>query len=166
MSQVLNIQDRTQAFLKFVLFFCITILVLMIAIFFDFNMPTVENRALKEEVYSQRQRDASQERFSNKMEMAVTLLDSIEKNPALAPQLRPQFEVQITELNALQENGASSYAKMNSVIIAKLIKVNELFKNAAEINARMGRIPELERQLQECKGDLKDASQSQTQIVN
>lgn len=165
MPQVLNAQERTQAFLKFLLFFVITVAVILFAVFFDFQMPTVQNKSLKEEVYIQRQQDANQERFANKMELTVALLDSMEKNPAMAPQLRPQFEVQVTELNALQENGTTTYAKMNSVIISKLIKINELYRNVADLNTKLIRIPQLEKELTECKDDLKSNKPAQTQVV-
>lgn len=166
MQQVLNTKERTQAFLKFLLFFVITMTVVLIAVYFDFRMPTVQNESLKEEVAMQRQQDANQERFANKMELAVALLDSMEKNPSVAPQLRPQFEVQVTELNALQENGTSTYAKMNTVIISKLIKINELYKNVADLNTRALRIPQLEKEIKDLKDDARSNGIPQTQIVN
>ncbi len=58
MQQVLNTNDRNTAFLKFLGFFVVTVVIVVVAVYFDYRLPTRENKVLLDEVNLQRQQDA------------------------------------------------------------------------------------------------------------
>ena len=164
MQQVLNNHERTQTFIKFLLFFFITVLVVVFAVFFDFRMPSVENKRLKSEVYDQRQMAANQDRFSNKLAVVTALLDSIERNPETSDQIRLVFTPRLNELNELNtvtESGMTTTGKLNSSLINGLAKMNDLIKKNEELTKKLKRIEELETQLRECREKLKETSPAQ-----
>jgi hypothetical protein len=132
MAEILNIQDRSKSFWKFFLFFLVTILVIITAVFFDFRMPRIENQKLREEVRDQRLLSASQERFATKLEDVVLLMDSLDKerNPAMASQLKGSVESELkrlADLNPYQEEG-TSYGKLNRIVIQRLYLLHDNFR--------------------------------------
>ena len=167
MQQVLNNHERTQTFIKFLLFFLITVLVIVFAVFFDFRMPTVENKRLKSEVYDQRQMAANQDRFANKLQVVTALLDSIERNPETSDQIRLAFTNQLTELNNLNtgaESVMTANGKVNNTLINGLAKMNDLIKKNEDLTKKLNRIGELETQLKDCRAKLNETSPAQ--VVN
>ena len=63
MLQILNSTERNQAFLKFLLFFLITVSLIVWAVYFNVNMPRKENVILKSEVNATRQQESNQMLF-------------------------------------------------------------------------------------------------------
>ncbi|HLA57996.1 MAG TPA: type VI secretion system TssO, partial [Puia sp.] len=78
MLKALNAKERNQAFLKFLLFFLLTLVLVVTAIYFDFKLPLKENNYLQKEIDQQRQIEHNQENFVNTMNEAVRLLDSLD----------------------------------------------------------------------------------------
>lgn len=73
----LNAAERNQAFRNFLLFFIITIAVIIAAVFFSIQVPFKENDQLKDKIaVTEKQRDFS-EQFADKMETTIKLLDSV-----------------------------------------------------------------------------------------
>src|SRR5688572_22615928 len=104
MQQIINSKERTQAYFKFLLFFVITMIVVILAIFFDFYTPTRENKLLKDEVYLQRRQEANQQKFVEKMNRTAILLDSLNISKSNTAELQSQIRGQIEDLQKLQEN--------------------------------------------------------------
>src|SRR5687768_2221693 len=75
--RVLNKQERTSAFLWFLLFFVVTVGLFVLAVFFNFQVPSRENAALRKQLSAFRQEQAFQGDFLQKMEKVKNNLDSI-----------------------------------------------------------------------------------------
>jgi len=75
--RVLNKQERTSAFLWFLLFFVVTVGLFVLAVFFNFQVPSRENTALRKQLSSFRQEQAFQAEFLQKMDKVKNNLDSI-----------------------------------------------------------------------------------------
>src|ERR1700754_2726433 len=99
MSQILNLNERNQAFLKFLLFFLATILLVILAVYFDFRFPTRENKLFSEEIEVQRQVDLNQEKFVATLQDASALLDSLDKQGVNAVQVNLQLGQKLQDLN-------------------------------------------------------------------
>jgi hypothetical protein len=115
----------------------ITIFVVLLAVFFDFRMPTVENKKLKTEIADQREISAYQDRFAVRYEAISKLLDSINKNPAIAETWYPKINADIaklTELNIFKENDITPSARMYGIVVNNLLKIQDLLKKNAAMN--------------------------------
>jgi len=75
--RVLNKQERLSAFLWFLLFFIVTVGLFVLAIFFNFQVPSRENAELRKELATFRQEQAFQGEFLSKLERVRNNLDSI-----------------------------------------------------------------------------------------
>ncbi|WP_343671912.1 type VI secretion system TssO [Chitinophaga sp.] len=75
--RVLNKQERISAFLWFLLFFIVTVGLFVLAVFFNFQVPSRENAELRKELATFRQEQAFQGEFLAKLERVRNNLDSI-----------------------------------------------------------------------------------------
>ena len=75
--EVLNKTERRKSFLFFLVFFCLTMGLLLIAVFFNVAFPFVENQLLKKENQKMKQEMEIQNRFSFQLEQVKGAVDSI-----------------------------------------------------------------------------------------
>ncbi|MEO5682170.1 MAG: type VI secretion system TssO [Chitinophagaceae bacterium] len=153
MQQVLNSQERNQAFLKFLLFFLVTIALVILAIFFNYKMPARENAMLQEEVEDQRAEEANQQKFVTRMEAAVSLLDSLEKKNVNFDQINMQLNSKITDMLAYQQKDNSLYGKFNKVVLDKLGELQQNKKLIHELSGNDAKITTLQAEVDKCKNE-------------
>lgn len=75
--EVLNKKERLSSFLFFLLFFSITIGIILAAVYFDFYIPKKELTELREENYKMQTEFNFQEKFAAKLEEAKIYTDSL-----------------------------------------------------------------------------------------
>ena len=157
MQQVLNSKERSEAFFKFLAFFLITVACVVLAVFFNYYLPSSENRVLEEQVDIQRQQDATETKFVAKMTEAVTLLDSLDKNvsPAVQDQINNQLNGKLTELEELrQKDDPSAYGRMNNVILDKLSQLQYAKKQNSELSKAAAQAASVQQDLVSCRSQL------------
>ncbi|MBC7903703.1 MAG: hypothetical protein H7Y27_09780 [Gemmatimonadaceae bacterium] len=137
MQQVLNIQDRTQAFLKFLIFFVITTLIVIGAIFYNYRLPSKENARLKQEVETNRLQESNQEKFLTEMQLAVILLDSIKADIPNVEQISSQFKTKADLLDKLKDGSGPTYTKINSVTLQKLMELYDAKRSGIDLRKKV-----------------------------
>lgn len=75
--EVLNRRERSRAFSFFILFFVITVIVLLFAVFFNAYFPFKENSLLKIENAKMKREMETQDKFSFQLEKVKSAVDSI-----------------------------------------------------------------------------------------
>lgn len=151
MQQVLNSQERNQAFFKFLLFFLVTIILIIGAVYFNYRMPTRENEMLQSEVDVQRTQDVNQQKFVSRMQEATALLDSLEKKGTNFEQIDLQLNSKMQELSVLQQKDNTIYGKMNKVIIDRLAELQQSKRERREAALRLSRLADTEAELEKYK---------------
>ncbi|HMI59705.1 MAG TPA: type VI secretion system TssO [Puia sp.] len=164
MQQVLNRIQRRESFLKFLLFFVLTVVLVMLAVYFNYRLPTSENKVLREQAEVQRQQETTQNRFVTKLNEAVFLLDSLDRNVAGAnlEQINIQLTGKLTELELLRQKGdPSAYGRLNNTVLDKLSQlqyaksqVRELQKRADQYNASQQELNTVKAQLAAANNEL------------
>lgn len=119
MQPILNSQDRNQAFLKFLTFFLITVLLVVVAIYFNYKVPVKENAWLQSQLDIQQIQDANQAKFVSKMEEAITLMDQWNNKTADNALIDTKLNKIIGDMSLIEQNDKSMYGKMNKAIVAK-----------------------------------------------
>jgi hypothetical protein len=153
MQQVLNSQERNQAFLKFLLFFLITVVLVIAAIFFNFRLPVRENKMLQSEVDVQRTQDVNQQKFVGSMQDAVLLLDSLDKKGVNFEQINLQLNSKMQELAVLQQKDNTIYGKMDKMIIDKLTELQQAKRSLQDANANLNKMSSAQTDLEKCQQD-------------
>jgi Type VI secretion system, TssO len=151
MLKALNAKERNKAFLKFLLFFLVTLILVVSAIYFDFKLPLKENNYLQKEIDQQRQIEHNQENFVNTMNDAVKLLDSLDRPGTDLTQIHAQLEQKLLELDGLRQKDYSAYGKMDKAIVDKFWDLNRA-------KPLLKKLDEDENTLIKLKADLNDAN--------
>ena len=154
MQQILNSQERNQAFIKFLVFFLLTVILVITAVFFNYRLPVRENKMLQDEVDVQRQQDANQQKFVNRMQEAIVLLDSLEVSNTNLEQINLQLNGKIGELAILQQKDNTLYGKMNKVIVDRLQELQQKQRQLESLSDKAGKLASLQTELDKCKTDL------------
>ena len=159
MQQIINSKERTQPYLKFLLFFVITVIVVVLGVLFDLYTPRKENKLLKDEVYLQRRQEANQQKFVEKMKQVTTLLDSFYSSKNNGSQLEFQLNAQLQDLQKLQESAGGLYLDLDKAVYTNLLQLKD----------RKTTITNLEGSIQKIKDDLENCKsqgqQLQTQLA-
>jgi len=154
MQQVLNSHQRTQAFLKFLLFFVLTTVLIISAIYFNFRVPVKENNYLQGKLDKQLKADAEQVKFVAKMEEAVVLLDSLDRTDQVDI-ISGKLSRLIGEMDDLKLNsGNVLYNKMNNAIVSKFMDLRKNIIGVQKSKRDAELIASLRAKYKECNNKL------------
>ncbi|MFT4093780.1 MAG: type VI secretion system TssO [Niabella sp.] len=148
---VVNAKERKQAFWKFLLFFLLAVAIILLAAYFDTLVPSKENKMMREQLAKFKLREAAQDRFTNSMNDAKILIDSLRKPGANQAYINSLIQDKIRELAALQYKDSSMYSRLNTSVI----DVFQRYQEATMQIAKMGTLPQ---DYQKLKADY-DAAQ-------
>jgi hypothetical protein len=157
MQQVLNSKERNEAFLKFLVFFVVTLILVILAIYFNFRLPVRENKMLQDEIETQRQQDMNQTKFVAKMQEAVVLLDSLRKGGPNADQVNLQLNGKLAEMAGLQQKDNNLYGKMDKAIVEKFSDLQLSERNLLNLAEQQGKMNAMETELNNTKSQLVQA---------
>lgn len=155
MQQILNSQDRNQAFLKFLLFFLITIILVVIAVYFNFRIPVKESNYYKTELERKRSQDSAQARFIAKLEEVGPMLGKLDSSGKLDNLLPQQIDKVIGQLDETKSNSNDLYSKSNKAIVDKFQVLKTKIVESRESKNDAERISKLKSLLDKCFEDLK-----------
>lgn len=127
MQQILNSKDRSQAFIKFILFFLVSVMLVLLAVYFNFKLPVKENEFYKNEMAKQIAENDKQTVFVNKMEEVVKKMSVMKKSEDSAKLFTVAVSNLLGEMSSLTENSNVLYKKMNLAI----------FDNFTDLNAKI-----------------------------
>jgi len=154
MQKILNNEERNQAFLKFLLFFLITIVLVVSAIFFNYRLPSKENKLLSDEVDIQRQQETNQIKFVGRLDDVNQLLDSLRKYPANFDVLSAQIAGHLAELTDLQLKDNTPYGKLDKAIVGNVSELLDVRKELYPLLQANAKVSELQKELDQCKASL------------
>lgn len=164
MLQVLNSKERNQAFLQFLLFFLITVMLAIGAVYFNFRVPEKENKLLREEVDMQRTESQNQQKFVSHMQQAKVLLDSMKKSQSDINLVDMQLTAKMNELLNLQQKDSSLYGKLNNAVVDAFLELQRNKKELIGLNEKAASVNELKAELTKCQEDL-TTSQGQLDVL-
>jgi cell division protein FtsL len=160
MQTILNSKDRNQAFLKFLILFLVTVVLVVFAVYFDYRLPIRENKVFQEEISLQRQQDIDQQKFAAKMQEVIVLIDSMDKPGTNATNLASQFTGKLNDLNILQLKDNTAYGVIDKNITVKLSELYEEKKTIANLTEKANRYDAAEAEVGRLQTE--NASLSQT----
>lgn len=151
MLQILNSQERNQAFLKFLVFFLITVALIVAAIFFDYRMPVRENAILQDKLSTHRQQEHTQQLFVQRMLEVDALFKTLDSSKASPSQILRQIDAKLIGLSELQGSTNTLYGKMNKIIVEGFSELVDLKKASGTTSQQ---IAALQNELNTCRENL------------
>lgn len=158
MQQVLNSKERNEAFLKFLIFFLVTLILVILAIYFNFRLPVRENKMLQDEIETQRQQDMNQSKFVARMQEAIVLLDSLGKGGPNVDQINLQLNGKLAEMAGLEQKDNNLYGKMDKAIVEKFTDLQLSKRTLSSLQEKADKISAMEADLNTTKSQLIQAN--------
>lgn len=156
MQKPINTSERNSAFLKFLLFFLLSVAMVTAAIYFDFRMPFVENKILKEKSEYIKQQNLQQENITNTFIEAKLLIDSIDKAGVNVKYIADEVTRRLGDLNKLNLGDSSIQKRMNIIVTDVFLDLNELKSKTTNMSESQSQIAELISQNDRLKKDLSE----------
>jgi hypothetical protein len=160
MQTILNSKDRNQAFFKFLVLFLVTVVLVVLAIYFDYRLPVRENKVLQEEVSLQRQQDVDQQKFAVKMQEALVLMDSVDKPGINVEQIEIQFNGKLNDLSVLQLKDNTAYGIVDKAVIYRLSELWQAKKNQASLSEKAQHAEEAQNQVTQLQAQIASLNQT------
>ena len=123
-----NKKERTTSILKFAALFAVTVILILVAAFFDFNtLPFRENNVLREKVSQVEKERIYQESFSSKSEEIKSLIDSLDTPGQNIQYFNALINSKIVELQeSIPEKDSTSNYNMYINSIQSYVDIQEL----------------------------------------
>ncbi|GAC1430629.1 MAG: hypothetical protein NVSMB7_06930 [Chitinophagaceae bacterium] len=151
MQQVLNSQERNLAFLKFLLFFLVTIVLLIAAVFFNYRLPARELKMLQAEADIQRIQDVNQQKFFGLMQEAGQLIDSMDRKGISFDQVGMLANSKLQEMSKLQQGNNTVYGQIDIMIIDKLNALLQAKKLLQDATGNINKLSGVQADLDKCQ---------------
>jgi hypothetical protein len=159
MSKPVNIKEHNNAFIKFFLFFLVTLIMAVSAVYFNFKVPNKELSILRERSELLRNQQINQENYKrtlNEVMLVFNKLDSSSSKAMVESELTGKLEALRTAAS-IEDSSASQ--KLNQVVFGLVneyrnakFKLFDLKDFEQEIKKKNDKIQELGRDLDDCRG--------------
>jgi hypothetical protein len=127
MQKPLNSKARNEAFMKFLLFFLIAVIMVCGAVYFDFKVPRKENQLLKERAEQVHTQMLAQEKFTSTLVQVKSLIDSIGKPGVNSIYQSQLVSAKLKDLTAEQFiSDSSMQARMNRAVLDVYLDYNKV----------------------------------------
>lgn len=166
MSHVTNSEERNHAFLKFMVFFVLTVVLIVSAAYVNFEeMPETRLKLLEEKLAVQRTERQSQQQFVSEMDAAKLLLDSLDKGGKNQIQLDLSLVGKLTNMENLRQRDSSLNGKFNAVILDSFLELQRLKKEMDKLRELALKARDMEARLTNCEATL-DSWRNRPQPIN
>ncbi len=154
----LNSKERTSAFMKFILIFVITMIVVLISAFFDVTIPAKENRDLLVQNHILQDQMRAQNLILAKMDSIKVLLLKLDQPNADIATIDANIASMIIQMQAYENDSTTLGKIMKNVDIAytglkneKLGLLKKTGSSEQAISKLEDKLKEAEKKLEECE---------------
>ena len=144
MEQVLNASQRNEAFVKFTVFFVLTIAVIIAAVYFNFRVPAEDNRQLRDKLSNH---ENQQEKFLMAMETSKKLIDSMGKSQQYSALLDKEIANHLIVVKNLADQSNGIYGTMNKEVFSLFYDYSELNKKLLQSKSVIQQVENLRKEL-------------------
>ena len=116
----LNAQERQKSFSRFLLFFVLTIAIIITAVFFGIKIPYAENEKLQEQLATIDKENHFRNDFTSAMSEAQSLLDTVNMDPQKSGLLDGRVTQKIQEMDAMLSKNEVTSKNLYSQVIKSL----------------------------------------------
>ncbi|GAA0543367.1 type VI secretion system TssO [Chitinophaga japonensis] len=155
--KVLNRQERTTAFLWFLLFFVVTVGLFVLAVFFNYQVPVKENAELRKELNTFRKEQAFQASFLQDAEKIKVNLDSINMPNQNAIYMDQEIAKRLSNMHhAIPKDVVTHYNLYDNYVQVglSLLQSKQQLRNLQDAQKS---IAELKEKVQDLTGQLNQA---------
>jgi hypothetical protein len=153
-----NTAERKSSFFYFLIFFIITVGLIMLSVFFGMQVPFKENDAMKDQIANMQRDQSYMQNFTAKMSDTQNLLDSINRPGVAQPEL---INGSITaNLSALTQMLVSDSAHLDIYknVVKNLVDLQDAKKQLRDAGSSDLTIGNLQKQVSDLTSKLQQAN--------
>lgn len=151
-----NHKERQSGFLKFLLLFVVTVTMVVIAVFFNYKIPSKENSLLKTQAKAIDQEMQFQNEFSEKMLQVKELINSLDTKGQNFSYQNSLISKELVELQKKIPTKDSTYRyDMYTNVVLLQVELQETKNKLRELEGSATKIKDYETALEKCRQDLK-----------
>lgn len=152
----INDKERQKSFIKFLLLFLATNIIIICAIYYDFKIPKKENELLKSQVELSKFETDFQRRFFKNMKSINVMLDSLDIPGQNLSYQNSLISAKLVELKKSIPTKDSTFKyDMYSNIINLFVELQDLKSEILAMGDSKNTIEEYKAALDRCRADLK-----------
>lgn len=152
-----NSKERRNSFLKFLLLFVVTVVTIVSAVFFNFQIADRENEALKKQAIRVEDEIKFQGKFSNEMNQISIMIDSLTQPGASIAFENTEIGRKLSELQNLIPIKDSTYNYEFYFNVIKVLSTQQKSQNRLlDLKETEEKINKLETIIKDCDEQVKD----------
>ncbi|MFD3000316.1 type VI secretion system TssO [Pontibacter toksunensis] len=160
MEQVLNASERKYAFGKYIIFFSITVAIIVAAVYFDTLIPQNENELLRNKIGNIEAQEYKQKEFIAAMEEVKSLNDSLSKIGIVHPLVERGITEQLSIMNRPSHQENALYGSLNKDLFNFTYEYTEMNKRLINLKKDLKEIEQLKAELNRTQVSLEEANRS------
>ena len=151
-----NTKERKKTFLRFLLIFILTMVAMLVAVFFNFRIPKEENAILTEKIKSVDLEMKYQENFSKEMKIVKNMIDSLDVPGAQVSYQNELITKRLAKLqNAVPTKDSTFKYDMYTDIVRLYVELQDAKKELRSLTDAKSTIQEYKDALDKCRCELK-----------
>lgn len=159
-----NVQERRKTFQRFLLFFVLTMAVIMATIFFGIRIPYKENSKLQEQLAMVEKENQFKEDFARTMSETQSLLDTVNQDAARSGLIDGRITQKIQEMDAMLGKNEVGAKTIYSQIIKSMNNTQSDKKGLRAAGNKDSVVAMYNTQIQELKNSLTKWQDSYRQL--
>lgn len=159
-----NIQERRKSFQRFLLFFILTVAVIIVTVFFGIRVPYAENEKLREQLAQVDKENQFRENFSTSMAEAQSLLDTVNMDAGRAGLIDGRITQKIQEMDAMINKSELGTKTLYNQVIKILNNSQSDKKGLRAAGNKDSVVAMYNMQVQELKNSLTKWQESYSQL--
>ncbi|MEE6186506.1 hypothetical protein PIECOFPK_02545 [Mycovorax composti] len=160
----LNAQERSKAFVRFLLFFILTLLVIVTAVFFGMRIPYAENEKLQQQLAAVGKENHFRDDFTTAMTEAQELLESVNMDPQKSGLLDGRITQKIQEMDAMVSKSDITSKRLYTQVIKILTDAQSDKRGLRAASNKDSVVAMYNLQIQELKNSLAKWQESYNQL--
>ncbi len=155
----LNAADRKSAFLYFLLFFAITVGLVVTAVFFGMQVPFKQNQQLQQKINTLQNEVVFADNFSSKMATTASVLDTVNKAGVQAELLDQNITDGLKSLSSMVNSDTAIDKKFYSSVIDNLRELQFAKKQLRDASSTNQDLTKYSQLIESLKSDLAQSRQ-------
>ena len=153
-----NSKERSASFIKFLVLFLVTVSMILVAVYFNFEIPEKENKLLREQAKVIDEEMEYQSNFFAEMQILKEMIDSLDVPGQNMSYQNSMISNQLVDLQEdIPPKGSSHVYDMHMAIIQLYVELQTATDKVNSLRDAEGTIAEYKEAFENCKKDLVQA---------
>ncbi len=153
----INKSERNKAILKFVLLLSITVAIIVVAVFFDYKVPSVENRYLHTQMDKTEKLLDIESDFAAQMDRIKSLIDTLDQPGVNAEYVEQLISARLAEMQTTLPSDSTFRHGMYTNIIQTYLELKNAKSSLIELNDVQKELEEYSELVDKYRQDLEQA---------